>query len=51
MNNNCECKNNYNDNTFMESFGKDDDEIRKCDSCPNMEFVDGMMTCTKFNKR
>lgn len=45
----CKCKNNYSQETFFESFGKDDEELKKCNSCPNMEYECGTMTCKKFN--
>lgn len=48
-NNTCACRNNYTEETFLESFGKDDNEIKKCNGCPNMEYDCGTMTCTKFN--
>lgn len=50
MENNCQCQNGYNEETFLESFGKDNDDIKKCNNCPNMTFEDGIMTCTKFCK-
>ena len=45
----CPCKNNYDEDTFLESFGKDDCEIKKCSTCPNMDYDNGIMTCTKFS--
>lgn len=44
----CECKNNYTEETFLESFGKYDHEMRKCNHCSCMEYECGIMTCTKF---
>lgn len=49
MNNNCECKNNYNEETYMESFGKDDSEIKNCANCSNASFDNGILICTKFS--
>lgn len=46
--NECACKNNYDETTFLESFGKDDDEIKNCNSCQYMDFDCGIMTCKKF---
>lgn len=51
MNDNCTCKNNYDENTFMESFGKNESEMRKCNNCENMTYEDGIVVCEKFNKR
>ena len=48
-NNSCPCKNNYNQGTFYESFGKDDEDLKKCNSCPNMVYECGMVTCKKFS--
>ena len=48
--NECQCNNNYNSNTFMESFAKDDDALRNCSSCPNFQCNGGMYICIKFNK-
>lgn len=45
----CPCKNNYTEETFFESFGKDDEDIKKCNSCDNMYFECGIMSCAKFN--
>lgn len=45
----CPCKNNYTEETFLESFGKDDNEVKKCNSCPNMEYDCGIMSCSKFS--
>lgn len=45
----CSCKNNYNENTFFESFGKNDEEIKKCNSCGNFDYDCGIMTCKKFS--
>lgn len=47
-NTNCQCNNNYDTTTFMESFGKDDDSIRNCSSCPNFSCDGGMYMCKKF---
>jgi hypothetical protein len=44
-----DCKNNYTSSTFYESFGKDDNDLKKCNNCPYMNFDDGMITCEKFN--
>lgn len=46
---NVECQANYNSETFHKYYGESEQELRKCDGCPYMEFVDGIMTCTKFN--
>ena len=43
---NDQCPNGYNDDTFMESFGSNDDDIKKCNSCNNMSYEDGTMICT-----
>lgn len=48
---NCNCENNYTEETFMESFGQNDEEMKKCNKCSNMSFEDGIMTCTKFNHK
>ena len=44
----CGCLNDYTKETFFESFGKDDSEMRKCNNCPNMVYDNGILTCTKF---
>lgn len=46
---NNQCKNNYTEKTFFESFGRNDMEVKKCNSCPNMEYDNGILTCKKFN--
>ena len=49
--NNCECNNNYsNENEFFESFAKNDNELKKCNACPYLNFSDGIAICTKFQK-
>ena len=45
----CECPNNYTEETFFESFGKDDEEVKKCNKCPYMNYEDGTLTCEKFS--
>ena len=49
-NDNCNCNTNYTTDTFTESFGKDDDQLRNCSSCPNFQCNGGMYMCRKFNK-
>lgn len=49
-NTSCGCKNGYTEETFMESFGKDDAELKKCASCSAYEYDCGIMTCSKFSK-
>ena len=44
----CGCLNNYTDDTFLESFGREDSEIKRCNNCPNMTYDNGILTCTKF---
>ena len=46
----CNCKNNYNSDTFMESFAKDDDALSNCATCPNFKRQAGMYMCQYFNK-
>lgn len=46
--NNKKCENNYNEETFMESFGKDDEKMKKCNECENMVYENGILTCKKF---
>ena len=45
----CGCKNNYNEETFLESFGVNDTDVKNCNNCPYMEFDCGMMCCKKFS--
>jgi len=45
----CLCKNNYTEETFFESFCKDDEEVKKCNSCQCLIYENGTMTCSKFN--
>lgn len=45
----CECKNNFNQTTFMESFGKDDETVNKCNGCDYCKYDAGLMTCKKFS--
>ena len=44
----CPCKNNYDRETFFESFAKDDEELKKCNSCPNFSYDCGIASCLKF---
>ena len=46
----CNCKNNFNSDTFMESFAKDDDSLSNCATCPNFKNYGGMYMCEFFNK-
>lgn len=49
-NDSCECKNGYTSSEmFMESFGKDDESILKCDNCPSFVYTGGICRCSKFN--
>lgn len=45
-----QCKNNYTEETFMESFGKDENDIKKCNNCPNFNYDCGLVTCSLFQK-
>ena len=47
-NTNCGCLNDFTTETFNESFGSDDSQLKKCNNCPNMVYEDGIMTCKKF---
>lgn len=49
--NTCGCPNNYDTTTFMESFGKDENDMKKCNACPNLQYEDGIMNCKKFDER
>lgn len=46
--NDCPCANGYTNSTFMESFGKDDEELKKCELCSNFKYSDGICACSKF---
>ena len=45
-----QCPNGYTESVFMESFGKNDDELKKCNHCSNFQYECGTMTCAKFNE-
>lgn len=47
-NTNSYCQNNYTEETFFESFGRDDEDVKKCNNCPHMVFDGGIMSCSKF---
>ena len=47
----CDCKNNYTEDTFMESFGKDENDMKKCNGCPNMNYDGGLLICEKFGNK
>lgn len=44
----CPCRNNYTSSTFYESFGKDDEDLKRCSNCPNFSYDCGLATCSKF---
>ena len=46
----CGCANNYTSETFMESFGVNDDEVKKCGGCGNFIYDNGICHCSKFQK-
>lgn len=45
----CGCKNNFNQTTFMESFGKNDETVNRCNGCDYCKYEAGLMTCKKFS--
>jgi len=48
---NTTCRNGYeNKDTFMESFGQDDEEMENCNGCPEFTFSCGIAGCKKFDK-
>ena len=49
-NKNNDCINNYNNKTFCESFGSNDEQLKKCSRCSHLSYDGGMMMCDKFNK-
>ena len=48
--NQCECVNNYTSETFFESFGVSESEMKNCNGCSHFEYDNGICTCKLFNK-
>lgn len=42
-----ECPNGFTDEEIFTEFCKDDTVTKKCSTCPNMRYENGLMTCAK----
>lgn len=45
------CLNKYSEVEYEQRFGRNDDELKKCNECPYMAVDDGLIMCKLFSRK